>query len=83
MSQDYLFDWSLPLFSPELDEELSTPAYVRDNYLKRTSEGALYRHSWPSLFVSGKGATGGDTHVDAFGSNFWMFLFSGNLVLKK
>ena len=73
----YLFDVSLPLYLPELYEELQTPDYVADDYLKRTSEGALYRKSWPSLFVSGKGTPGGQTHVDAFGSHFWMYLFSG------
>ena len=72
----YLFDWSLPIFFPELDEEFNLPAYFKDDYLKRTSAEALYRKSWPSLFISGKG-TVSELHVDAFGSNFWMYLFCG------
>ena len=75
-STDYLFDWSLPLFCPELNKEFVIPEYVKHDYLKRTSDGALYRNSWPSLFVTGAGNVS-ELHVDAFGSNFWMYLFSG------
>lgn len=73
---NYLFDWSLPLFCPELLEHFRVPDYFADDYLKATPPHALYRNSWPSLFVSPAG-TVSDLHVDAFGSNFWMFLFSG------
>ena len=39
----YLFDWSLPLFCPELDTEFAVPAYFRRDFLKMTSPDALYR----------------------------------------
>lgn len=70
-----LFDWSLPLFCPELNSELSIPPYFDNDYLKRATS-LLYKSSWPSLFVSPAG-TVSELHVDAFGSNFWMALFSG------
>lgn len=94
----YLFDWSLPLFAPDLASKVIIPKYFRHDFLKRTSDGnssrcvpgvavylhiqflslsdALYRHSWPSLFVASRGVIS-DLHVDAFASHFWMFLFKG------
>ena len=72
----YLFDWSLPLFCPELAEKVPAPKYFRGDYLKRTRPGSLYRDSWPSLFVAPKDAVS-DLHVDAFDSHFWMILFEG------
>ena len=72
----YLFDWSLPLNCPALDENFVTPSLLQENYLKLTSSSALYHNSWPSLFVAKKGTNSG-LHVDAFGSHFWMFLISG------
>ena len=72
----YLFDWSLPLNCPALDENFVTPSLLQENYLKLTSSSALYHNSWPSLFVAKKGTDSG-LHVDAFGSHFWMFLISG------
>ena len=74
--KNYLFDWSLPLFCPKLNSEITIPKYFQHDYLKKTSADALYRNSWPSLFVSSKGSVS-ELHVDAFGSNFWMYLFKG------
>jgi len=72
----YLFDWSMPLYCPELAKKFSIPIYFRHDYLRRTRPGSLYRDSWPSLFVAGSGA-GGDLHVDAFASHFWMAMMAG------
>ena len=72
----YLFDWSLPLHCPALAKEFIIPTLLQDNYLKQTSQGALYHQSWPSLFVARAG-TNGDLHIDAFGSHFWMYMMSG------
>jgi len=77
ISDHYLFDWSLPLNAPALAAEFTVPAYFgRDNLLTRTACGALYRDSWPSLFVGPAGTSSG-LHIDAFGSHFWMYLASG------
>eukprot|EP00047_Mylnosiga_fluctuans_P006817 m.249306 g.249306 ORF g.249306 m.249306 type:complete len:494 (+) comp16067_c0_seq1:94-1575(+) len=73
---NYLFDWSLPLFCPELAADLAVPKYFANDFLQRTAPGSMYRDSWPSLFIGAMGA-GGGLHVDAFGSNFWMALFQG------
>jgi len=73
---NYLFDWSLPLFCPKLNSDITIPKYFQHDYLKKTSTDALYHQSWPSLFISGKGNLS-ELHVDAFGSNFWMYLFKG------
>ena len=69
----YLFDWSLPLFAPELDAELSVPRYFNAEFdmLKQMPEGSKYRDSWPSLFVAPAGIRS-ELHVDTFASNFWM-----------
>jgi len=75
-SQEYLFDWSLPLNAPELEADFHIPRLFNDNYLKKTSQSALYHDSWPSLFISNAGTNSG-LHVDAFGSHFWMYLISG------
>ncbi|TRY63112.1 hypothetical protein TCAL_04276 [Tigriopus californicus] len=72
----YLFDWSLPLFCPELNRLFEMPEYFRHDYLKMTPDHALYRQSWPSLFIAPKGVRGG-LHIDAFASNFWMMLLQG------
>ena len=55
--QRYLFDWSLPLFAPELDAELTVPCYFNAevDMLKQMPEGSKYRDSWPSLFVAPEG----------------------------
>jgi hypothetical protein len=72
----YLFDWSLPLYAPELAAELTIPKYFSGDLLQRTELGSKYRDSWPSLFVAPAGLVS-ELHVDTFGSNFWMALFSG------
>eukprot|EP00088_Acartia_fossae_P012019 TRINITY_DN16148_c0_g1_i2.p1 TRINITY_DN16148_c0_g1~~TRINITY_DN16148_c0_g1_i2.p1 ORF type:complete len:266 (-),score=30.96 TRINITY_DN16148_c0_g1_i2:69-827(-) len=72
----YLFDWSLPLNAPELAKNFHVPEYFEDNLLTKTGPGAMYRDSWPSLFIGAKG-TGSGLHVDAFGSHFYMYLISG------
>ncbi|XP_059151940.1 uncharacterized protein LOC131938068 [Physella acuta] len=75
-TNEYLFDWSLPLHCPELAQDLVIPKYFADNFLHVTAPGTLYHDSWPSLFISPKGALS-NLHVDAFASNFWMVLFQG------
>ena len=50
---------------------------VLGDFLQRTSPGTQYQDSWPSLFVAPAGLRS-ETHVDAFGSNFWMALFQGS-----
>ncbi|XP_061191291.1 bifunctional arginine demethylase and lysyl-hydroxylase JMJD6-like [Saccostrea echinata] len=75
--EGYLFDWSLPIHCPSLVEKLKIPRYFAGDFLQRTSEGSLYRDSWPSLFVAPAGLCS-ELHVDAFGSNFWMAVFQGS-----
>jgi hypothetical protein len=41
-----------------------------------TGTAHLYSTSWPSLFIGPQG-TSSATHIDAFGSHFWMALFEG------
>lgn len=72
----YLFDWSLPLYCPQLAEEFTIASCFSDDFLKRTSSCALYHSSWPSLFIAPAGTNSG-LHIDAFGSHFWMYLVSG------
>jgi histone arginine demethylase JMJD6 len=72
----YVFDWSLPQSCPELASEVIIPKYFSGDYLQGAAPGSLYRDSWPSLFVAPRGLVS-DLHVDTFGSNFWMALFSG------
>lgn len=76
-SSGYLFDWSLPIHCPRLMEKLRIPRYFAGDFLQRTSEGSLYKDSWPSLFVAPAGLCS-ELHVDAFGSNFWMAVFQGS-----
>lgn len=76
-SPGYLFDWSLPIHCPWLVEKIRIPRYFAGDFLQRTSEGSLYRDSWPSLFVAPAGLCS-ELHVDAFGSNFWMAVFQGS-----
>ena len=49
-----MFDWSLPLHCPALAAEFTVPTLLGPNLLERTAAGALYRHSWPSLFIAPK-----------------------------
>lgn len=76
-SLGYLFDWSLPIHCPRLVEKIRIPRYFAGDFLQRTSDGSLYRDSWPSLFVAPAGLCS-ELHVDAFGSNFWMAVFQGS-----
>ncbi|GFN91894.1 bifunctional arginine demethylase and lysyl-hydroxylase jmjd6-b [Plakobranchus ocellatus] len=75
-TEDYLFDWSLPLHCPQLADEITIPKYFTDNFLTQTTPGSMYHDSWPSLFVAPSGVAS-DLHVDAFASSFWMALFQG------
>ena len=75
-SQNYLFDWSLPLNAPKLAADFKIPQYFSHNLLMKTPLGSLYRDSWPSLFIGPRGTKSG-LHIDAFGSHFWMYLVSG------
>ena len=72
----YLFDWSLPLYAPELATELTIPIYFANDMLRKTPPGAMYQDSWPSLFIAPAGLRS-ELHIDTFGSNFWMALFRG------
>ncbi|KDO32543.1 hypothetical protein SPRG_03018 [Saprolegnia parasitica CBS 223.65] len=72
----YIHDHSVPLHLPELVEDVAIPAIFAHDYLQRLPEGALYRETWPSLFVGPKN-TASQLHVDSFGSNFWMALLDG------
>ena len=67
--EGYLFDWSLPLFCPELYEELLLPPYFKDDYLKNV-ENSLYKSSWPSLFVAPKGRQEYNQFIFIFGKGF-------------
>ncbi|XP_023323479.1 bifunctional arginine demethylase and lysyl-hydroxylase JMJD6 isoform X3 [Eurytemora carolleeae] len=75
-SQNYLFDWSLPLNAPKLAADFKIPQYFSHNLLMKTPLGSLYRDSWPSLFIGPRGTKSG-LHIVAFGSHFWMYLVSG------
>ncbi|ETV89657.1 hypothetical protein, variant, partial [Aphanomyces astaci] len=72
----YIHDVSIPLHFPELTPQVTIPAYFARDYLQQTPEGTMYRETWPSLFVGPRGSESA-THVDSFGSNFWMALVQG------
>lgn len=74
--KQYLFDWSLPLYAPELLDSMTIPCFFAQDFLQRLEPGSKYREVWPSLFVAAAGLRSG-LHIDAFGSNFWMALFHG------
>ncbi|KAG8467241.1 hypothetical protein KFE25_000557 [Diacronema lutheri] len=74
---DYLFDWSLPINCPELLDGVRIPRYFAHDALQAcASDGALYRESWPSLFLGAAGSSCA-LHVDTFGSHFWCALLDG------
>ncbi|XP_060556292.1 bifunctional arginine demethylase and lysyl-hydroxylase JMJD6-like, partial [Ruditapes philippinarum] len=73
----YLFDWNIPLHCQQLAAELKIPKYFTGDFLQRTTQGSLYKDSWPSLFIAPQGLVS-ELHMDAFGSNFWMALFKGS-----
>ncbi|ETW08393.1 hypothetical protein H310_00983 [Aphanomyces invadans] len=76
----YVHDVSIPLHLPGkllvLTRHLRIPAYFAGDWLQHTPEGTMYRETWPSLFLGPEG-TESQTHVDSFGSNFWMALLEG------
>ena len=79
-SSYYLHDWGLPSHCPKLFgdppyDEFSMPKYFAGDYFQRVFPNN-YQHSWPSLFIGAKG-TQSDLHVDSGGTNFWMYLMSG------
>jgi hypothetical protein len=73
---EYLFDWSLPQYAPELLERFHMPRWFTRDLLQTLTPGTRYRDVWPSLFIAPQGLHS-DLHVDAFGSHFWMALFEG------
>lgn len=73
---DYLHDWSLPIHCPDLVRQLTIPRYFSGDLLQKVDKSLMYTQTWPSLFIGPEG-THSALHVDGFGSNFWMFLFSG------
>ncbi|CAM9460707.1 unnamed protein product [Ectocarpus fasciculatus] len=77
----YLHDWSLPqnlgLESPLLAGKFRVPKFFAGDLLQRLAgRGLPYTDSWPSLFIGPKGSRS-DTHIDSFGSHFWMALLEG------
>jgi hypothetical protein len=73
----YLFDYSLALNCPQLLVGLRVPKYFASDLLQSCApEGALYRETWPSLFIGPRG-TSCALHVDTFGSHFWCALLDG------
>lgn len=74
---DYLFDWSLQCNCPELLAGLRIPRYFANDLLQScAAPGALYRDTWPSLFIGPADSSCG-LHVDTFGSHFWCALLDG------
>ena len=51
------------------------PKYFAGDYFQRVFPSG-YQHSWPSLFIGANG-TQSDLHVDSGGTNFWLYLISG------
>ncbi|EGD75714.1 hypothetical protein PTSG_07831 [Salpingoeca rosetta] len=72
----YVFDQSLQLHLPELMAHFHIPKYFEHEFLHQLEPNSKYARSWPSLFIGNAGVVS-DLHVDAFASNFWMFLVSG------
>ncbi|CAK4670435.1 hypothetical protein LEN26_010978 [Aphanomyces euteiches] len=75
-AQLYVHDVSIPLHFPGLAETMNIPAYFAGDFLQLAPQGSLYRETWPSLFL-GPASTESQTHIDSFGSNFWMALMEG------
>ncbi|CAN0330004.1 unnamed protein product [Pylaiella littoralis] len=77
----YLHDWSVPQNLGSdcslLAGRFQVPKFFAGDMLQRLAgQGLPYTDSWPSLFVGPKGSKS-DTHVDSFGSHFWMALLEG------
>jgi hypothetical protein len=76
----YLHDWTLTSHCPKIFgeppyEEYNMPKYFAGDYFQRVFPSG-YQHSWPSLFIGANG-TQSDLHVDSGGTNFWLYLISG------
>jgi len=76
----YLHDWSLPrncpaVFGPPPYRGFTVPKYFSGDYFQRSAFDG-YQHTWPSLFIGSK-ETQSDMHIDSGGTNFWMYLLSG------
>ncbi|CAM9461617.1 unnamed protein product, partial [Hapterophycus canaliculatus] len=76
----YLHDWSLPQnlgTDSSLLGRFQVPKFFAGDMLQRLAgRGLPYTDSWPSLFLGPKGSKS-DTHIDSFGSHFWMALLEG------
>lgn len=72
----YLVDYPILLHFPQLLQDFRLPIYFGADLLQAAPEGALYKDSWPSLFVGPAGSRS-SLHIDSFGSNFWMLLLTG------
>lgn len=81
MKKFYLHDWSLPNECPEIlglktgFDEYRVPKYFAGDYFQRMPYND-YEHGWPSMFIGGKG-TESKVHIDSGGTNFWLYLISG------
>lgn len=73
----YLFDWSLPLNAPSLLAGVRIPKFFANDFLQRyLPPGALYRESWPSLFL-GPARSSCGLHVDTCALHFWCAQLEG------
>lgn len=79
-SSEFVFDWSLNQFCPELTSHYVVPKYFASDFLQRVppdvAGNLTYRDTWPSLFLQ-PGGTRSGLHVDSFGSNFFLALLRG------
>lgn len=73
----YLFDWSIPINCPELNQVLKLPKIFGNDFFKRLKAGSKFKESWPSLFISPRNITSA-LHIDALSTHFWMALFIGH-----
>jgi hypothetical protein len=81
MDYQYLHDWNLPIYCPQILDDFVIPKYFSGDYLQKipnqyNGNNVIYVDEWPSLFIGPKGSQSA-MHVDSFGSNFWMILLSG------
>mmetsp|Transcript_35730 Transcript_35730/g.93401 ORF Transcript_35730/g.93401 Transcript_35730/m.93401 type:complete len:818 (+) Transcript_35730:154-2607(+) len=73
-----IFDSPLTRSCRSFLSQFVMPKYFANDYLQKVHPNITltYRDSWPSFFL-GRGGTGGNLHVDMFGSSFWMAVFEG------
>jgi hypothetical protein len=74
--RDYLFDWSIRLNAPHLEQLVSIPLFCRNDYLSQLSARGvehMYNNAWPSLFVAKKN-TNASLHIDSFGMLFLLLV---------